>query len=64
MLKTLPLPDVKRALLPSNGWEDGHPTWHEYIYTRAEHRAFSFWFKCTETGSVRKWGLQGPPKDK
>lgn len=59
-----PIPETRRALLPSEGLDPSVPTWHEWVATEERPatyeglRTFVHRFRCELTGAIRVWGVQ------
>ncbi len=60
-----PVPETLTAWLPSFGYGPGQPrvTLHKYVRTMEcnlpgpDPEAYSFEYRCTETGAERRWGV-------
>lgn len=64
MKAVAPDPEVKEAILPSEGLGDKRPTRHTFSRTveARDHRGGPCWhymFKCTVSGVERVWGQYG-----
>lgn len=60
----MPEPETRRALLPSYGYGPGTPRITEHVYSRTvecyipdEGDCYEFLYKCSETGTERRWGF-------